>query len=154
MHPANNFSPSFTRIQSKPSTPRFSKMSHLISLRYSLIHLRLGFPGCLWPSCFPTKIVYIFLTSHSPHISSSFTWSPYYYLIKRTGYEAPHYAVFSSLPPFSFSEVQHPVLKDNLLQGLRNRRNLSHYSWNRGRDSNPEPAEHETVLMLKIGSSV
>jgi hypothetical protein len=39
--------------------------SHPISLRYSQIssHLHLGLPSCLFPSGFPTKILYAFLNS-------------------------------------------------------------------------------------------
>jgi len=37
-------------------------------------HLYVGFPSCLFPSCFPIKSVYIFLFSHLHCHSSHFPW--------------------------------------------------------------------------------
>jgi hypothetical protein len=56
----------------EPSTGQYpepdeSNPSHLISLRSILIlstHLRLGLPSGLFPSGFPTNILYAFLLSH------------------------------------------------------------------------------------------
>jgi hypothetical protein len=73
----------------------------LLSLRSILIlsiHLGLGLPSGLFPSDFPTNILYAFLfvqfMIHALPISSSF----YLYLKKSTSYEAPHYAVFLQHP--------------------------------------------------------
>jgi len=77
---------------------------HLIFLNHSLTlfsHLRLGLSSGLFPSGFPTQIFMHFsfhpCVLHSPPIPSSFTWSPKWYSVKHTSYEAPHYVVFSSL---------------------------------------------------------
>ena len=121
--------------KSPPPVPVLSQInpstrSQLISLRYTLIlssHLQLGFPNSLIPSYFPHETQYapllfpirstcpaylIFhlitptLVLHSPLISSYLFRLPEKYLINSPKYEAPHYAVFSSilsLPPSLYS---------------------------------------------------
>jgi hypothetical protein len=77
--------------------------THPISLRSILIlstQLRLGLPSGLFPSGFPTNILYAFLFAPSVlralSSSSSLTWSFWLYLEKSTNYEAPHYKVCSN----------------------------------------------------------
>jgi hypothetical protein len=63
-------------------------------------HLRLGVPGDLFPSGFPTKILYMPLSSpsalHAPPISLFSILSPEQYWVRSTDNEAPHYEVFST----------------------------------------------------------
>jgi hypothetical protein len=42
---------------------------------------------------------------HIPPITSSLLWSPEEYFVRRTGDEAPHYAIFSSFPLLSSSSA-------------------------------------------------
>jgi hypothetical protein len=70
-------------------------------------HLRLGFPSGLFPSCLTTNILNAFIFSfvlYNQPISSSLTWL--FFLARSASYEAPHYAVFSSLPSLHLSSVQ------------------------------------------------
>jgi hypothetical protein len=67
---------------------------YFISGRSILIlstHLRLGISNGLFPSGFPTNILYAFLFSpfvlHNPSISSSLSWSFCLYLTKSASYE-------------------------------------------------------------------
>jgi hypothetical protein len=75
---------------------------HPISLR-STYHLRLGLPSGLFPSGFPTKILYAFIFSpivlHATPISSSLTWSFLLYLANSRSYEDPRYAVHFEILP-------------------------------------------------------
>jgi ribosomal protein L36 len=73
-------------------------------------YLTLGLPSGLFPSGF-LLISYMHFSSppfrlHALPISSFLTWSFKLYLEKSTCYEAPHYAVFSSLPSVHLSSVQ------------------------------------------------
>jgi hypothetical protein len=86
--------------------------SHPISIRSILIlstHLRLGLPSGLYPSSFPTNILYAFrfapLVLHAPPISSPVTWSFQLYFEKSTSYEAPHYVVFSNLLSLQYTST-------------------------------------------------
>jgi hypothetical protein len=76
-----------TSIQSIKFHPNFLRSILILST-----HLRLGLPSCLFPSGFPTNILYAFLS-----------------------YEAPHYVVFSTSRHFislrSKYSPQHPILK-------------------------------------------
>jgi hypothetical protein len=96
---------------------------HATSWRCALIlsyHLRLGLPSGLFPSGFPTKILYTPPLSpyalHAPPISFVPILPPEQYLVSSTDREAPHYVVFSnpllllSLRPKC--SPQHPVLKN------------------------------------------
>ena len=73
------------------------------SWRFILIlssHLRLVFPSGFFPSTFPNKTLYIYLSSpphmlYAPHIWFSI-WSPGYYWVKSRDHKAPHYVVFST----------------------------------------------------------
>jgi hypothetical protein len=100
--------------QSCPCHPILSLGSILILST----HLCLRLPSGLFPSGFPTNILYIFLSSpfvllHALPISSSLTLSFSLYLVKGTSYEAPHYVVFSSfMSLFDPNSSEHPVLKD------------------------------------------
>jgi hypothetical protein len=93
--------------QSNPHHP-------ILSLRFILIlstHLRLGLLNGLFPSGFPTNIVYVFLFSPNscyipPPVSSFGTWWLLLYLEKSTSYEAPHDTVFSNLLSLHPSSVQ------------------------------------------------
>jgi hypothetical protein len=72
-----------------------STLSHPISLISTLIlssHLHLGLPNGLIPSGFLTKLFYAFLTYLILHLITLIIFG-----------EAPHYAVFCSLPPLPSS---------------------------------------------------
>jgi hypothetical protein len=64
-------------------------------------HLRIGVTSGLFPSGFPTNILYAFVffqfVLHALPISSSLTWSFQLYLRKSTSYEIPHYTISYSL---------------------------------------------------------
>jgi hypothetical protein len=106
--------------ESPPLVPILSQIDPVhstlspISLRSILIlstHLPLRLPSGLFPSDFPTNILYPFLFApfvlHALPISSSLVWSFELYLaIKSTCYEASHYAVLANLPSFHLSSVQ------------------------------------------------
>jgi hypothetical protein len=66
-------------------------------------HQRLGLPIVSSLQVFQPKYFMHFSSLprvlHVPLILSSMILSSYKYLVKRTSYEAPHYEVFSSLPP-------------------------------------------------------
>jgi hypothetical protein len=85
---------------------------HPISLRSILIlssHLRLGLPSGLYPSCFPTNVLYAFLFASfmlNALPISSLTSSFSLYSAKSTSYETPHYAVVSNLLSFHPPSVQ------------------------------------------------
>jgi hypothetical protein len=94
------------RDQSSPYHP-------IISLRTILIlssHLRLRLPNDLFPSGLPIKILHAFLCApfvlRALPTASSSTWSFWLYLEKSTSYEAPHYAVLSTLLSLHLSSVQ------------------------------------------------
>jgi hypothetical protein len=98
VHKSPPLVPNPSQIDKVPTIP-----SHPIYLRSILIlstHLRLGLPSGLFPSGFPSNILYAFASSlfvpHALPISSSLTWS--FCLARSTSYEAPHYAVSSNLP--------------------------------------------------------
>jgi hypothetical protein len=84
-------------IQSTPSHP-----ISLIFIQILSSHLCLDLPNGLFPSRSLTKILYAFLISSIMPATcpSHLVLLDFITLImKRTSYEAPHYAVFSSLPP-------------------------------------------------------
>ena len=62
--------------------------------------LHLGLPSCLFPSCFPTKILYTFLTYssklHAASLLSSIILSPQSHLVKSKNDDAPHSTMFSN----------------------------------------------------------
>ena len=72
----------------------------------------LGFPSNGFPSVLPTNncgpYFYVSHVLHSPPASYSLISPLYYYLVRRTNYEAPHYAVFSSFLLLPASYVQMP----------------------------------------------
>jgi hypothetical protein len=80
--------------------PDKSNSYHPISLRFILIlssHLYLGLPCGLFPSCFPTKILYAFLFSFMrATYDSNLILLDLIILVTSTSYNAPLYAVFSS----------------------------------------------------------
>jgi hypothetical protein len=93
--------------QSSPHYP------HPISLRSILIlssDLRQGLLSDVFISGFPTQILYVFVFSqcvlHALPISFSLTWPFSLYLAKSISYEAPHYAILSSLLPLDPSSVK------------------------------------------------
>jgi hypothetical protein len=103
---AHHWSVSWARcIQSTPSHP-----TSLRSILMLSSHIRLSFYRRLSPSGFPIKILYVFALSLSLCLSLSLmcATNPTHvflldlitliinYLVKRTSYEVPHYAVFSS----------------------------------------------------------
>jgi hypothetical protein len=73
-------------------------------------YLLLCLPSGVFPSAFPTNILYAFFFApfelHALAISFSLTWSFWLYLEKSTSYEAPDYADFSNLPSLHLSSVQ------------------------------------------------
>jgi hypothetical protein len=86
---------------------------HPITLRSILklsSHLRLVLPSGLFPSCFPTKIVYVFLYSsfmlHALYISSFLIWSLQLYLAKRVSYKVLHQEISSNFLLFHPTSVQ------------------------------------------------
>jgi hypothetical protein len=93
-----------------PLVPILSQINpiHPISLWSILIlstHLRLGHPSGVFPSRFPTNILYAF------RFTSIRATCPVHLIIiiilsKSTSHEAPHYAVFSKLTLFHLSSVQ------------------------------------------------
>jgi hypothetical protein len=100
-----------TPIESTPYHP--SSLRHILTLS---THLRHGLPSGLILYGFPTNILYAFLFSsfvlHAPPTSSSLSWS--FCFARSTSYEAPHFAVFSNLPPLISlwqKYSQHLVLK-------------------------------------------
>jgi hypothetical protein len=66
-------------------------------------HLRPDLPSGLFPSSWPTKILFAFFhvsrAYNYPRILLSFIWRPYYRLVKTrpTNYEPSHCVIFSSL---------------------------------------------------------
>ena len=97
-------------------SPIQSIYPHPTSWRSILIlstHLRLGLPGGVLPSGFPTKTLY----SPSPHpyaphaqpISFFSILSPAQYWLRITSHLAPHYAISSSRPSCSFQSVMPSV---------------------------------------------
>jgi hypothetical protein len=64
-------------------------------------------PSCLFPSGYPPKIFHAFLISYACCMSSPSNPRLHHPNNSvRTTYEAPHYAVFSSLPPHPTLQVQ------------------------------------------------
>jgi hypothetical protein len=68
----------------------------------------------VFPSCFPTKTLYIFLFSpvNAPYLYAFHSHSHKYYSVSSTNYEASHHAVFSSplsLAPYK-AQVSSPTL--------------------------------------------
>ena len=64
-------------------------------------HLSLELPSGLFPSDFPTKNLYIYLSSpphmlQAPPISFFSIWSPEQYLVSSADHKTPNYAVFST----------------------------------------------------------
>jgi hypothetical protein len=59
--------------------PVHTTPSYLSKIYFNIVHLRLGLPSGLFPSGFPTKILYEFIFSpwvlHVLLISSSLAWS-------------------------------------------------------------------------------
>jgi len=87
MNPVHTFPPYFPKVHSNimfPCTSRSSERS--LSFRFSDQNFVMHFSSPLY-------------VLHAPFI-------PQWYLVRCTSYEAPHYAVFSSLPPLPPSEVQ------------------------------------------------
>jgi hypothetical protein len=86
---------------------------HLRSILILSNHLRLCLPSGLFPTGFPTNVLYVFLLSpirvtcpaHLILLTLSFSE-------KSTSYEAPHYAVFSNLLSLSNREINQ-VQTDN-----------------------------------------
>jgi len=85
---------------------------HPTSRRSILIlssYLRLGLPGGLLPSGFPTKTLYTPLpyALHVPPISFFFILSPAPYWVRSTDYSAHHYVIFSIplLPRPSYAQI-------------------------------------------------
>jgi hypothetical protein len=102
--------------KSPPLVPILSQMnpvhttsSYLSKFHFNLssyLHLRL--PSGLFPSDYPTKILYAFffpMRATALPISSSSTWLFWLYLVKSIVYEAPPYAVFSNFILFYPSSV-------------------------------------------------
>jgi hypothetical protein len=86
--PSNSWNPKVQyRVHKSPPlipilnhiNPIHSIPSYLRSILILSTHPRLGLPSGLFPSDFPTNILYAFLSSqfvlHAPPISSFFTWS-------------------------------------------------------------------------------
>jgi hypothetical protein len=114
-HKSPSLVPILRQINSVHTTP-----SYLFNIHLHIIHpLCFGFPSGLLPSGFSTNNLQAFhfspIVLHALSISSSSTWPFSLYLVKRKSYEAPHYAVFLTLPSFvplwSNYPPQHPVLK-------------------------------------------
>jgi hypothetical protein len=103
-----------------PSWTRWicSSPCHPVSLRFILIpssHLRLGLPSGLFPSGFPTKTVYTFLSypcmPHASPTSVCLIWSTWWDFGMRIDYGASLCACFSILS----SPVTSPLLARNIL---------------------------------------
>jgi hypothetical protein len=112
---ALHWSLSWTRsIHSIP--PRSTSLRSILLLP---THLHLGISSGLFPSGFPTSILYAFLSFpfvlRALPILYSLTWSFWLYLARSTSNESPHYAVYFNLPSLiplrSKYSPQHPVLK-------------------------------------------
>jgi len=92
----------------KPLKPLFKIISQFTNSHPNLIlfsHVCLGLPSGLFPSCFPSKILYAFLISPThakcPAPITLLRMIALIMFCESTSHEAPPYAVFSSLPPFS-----------------------------------------------------
>jgi hypothetical protein len=111
--------------KSPPLVPILSQIDpvHTIPSYLSILilsaYLRLGLPSGLFPSGFPTNILFFSYSPpfvlHALPISPPFTSSFQLYLAKSTSYEAPHYAVFPISRHFISLRTkyspQYPVLK-------------------------------------------
>jgi hypothetical protein len=95
------------------SLPWARSIQSISSLRSSLIiSTRLRFDLCKglfflpFPPIFYMRSSSLQFVLHTVLISSSLTWPFYLYLAKSTSYEAPRYAVFSTVPPLHLFSVQ------------------------------------------------